>query len=146
MKKIILAALTVLMMFTFVGCSGALHDGPATIVITFKDGGVLTLTDCGGPGIKVDGSPFSWTGGSSVTLEGYGPVYNITENGSGLPDWAVNQNPWTGTDTGSNPTAGSIGDYPAGFDAPAKLAIDGVEAWVPYKKGGDATYSWNDRK
>ena len=135
MKKIILAALTVLMMFTFVGCSGALHDGPATIVITFKDGGVLTLTDCGGPGVEVNGSPFAWNGGIPVTLEGYGPVYNIaaTADNFGNGDWVSGQTPF-------------LDAYPAGFDASAKLAIGGVEAWVPYKKGGDATYSWNDRK
>lgn len=135
MKKIILAALTVLMMFAFVGCSGDLHDGPATIVITFKDSGVLTLTDCGGPGVTVDGSPFSWNAGSPVTLEGYGPVYNIAATADNFAngDWVSGQTPF-------------LDAYPAGFDASAKLSIGGVEAWVPYKKGGEATYSWNDRK
>ncbi len=135
MKKIILTALAVLMMFGLVGCSGDLHDGPATIVISFKDGGVLTLTDCGGPNVVVDGSPFSWNGGTSVKLEGYGPVYNIsaTADNFGNGDWVSSQSPF-------------LGAYPEGFDASAKLAIAGTEAFVPYKKGGNATYSWNDRK
>ena len=138
MKKIILTALTVLMMFAFVGCSGDLHDivyNVTSIEITFKDGGVLTLTDCGGAGVTVDGSPFSWNGGTSVTLEGDGPVYKVTATadnfGNGV--WALFESPFHNK-------------YPEGFNSSAKLSIGGVEGFVPYKKGGNATYSWNDRK
>ena len=51
----------------------------------------------------------------------------------GYGEWVSSQSPF-------------LGAYPEGFDASAKLAIAGTDAFVPYKKGGNATYSWNNRK
>ena len=130
MKKIILAALAVLMMLCFVGCGEHIVSSTK---ITFKDGSVLELVGVGSVGMVIDGSPFSWTGGSAATVEGSGYSYTVTENGDNGQSWVSTETPFNGA-------------YPEGFDASAKLKIGSEEGWVPYKVGGSVSFVWNNRK
>ena len=81
MKKIILAALTVLMMFAFVGCSGTLHDyvdpppaGYWFYVDVGADTTSLILNEAGGQtsDMTIDVSAgsvyYNYTGGSGCTV------------------------------------------------------------------------------
>lgn len=140
MKKIVLALFAAAaMFFGLTGCSGDLHDGPATVVLTVPAsnatfaGSVITLTNVGGNGLKVDGSFFSWDGGSSTELTGFGPEYQLTTNGHNTASWIAEQSPFTG-------------NYPDGADSTAKLKFGAEEGFICFKKGGTYTFDWTTRK
>jgi len=118
-----------------------------SVEITFTDStGKLTLTNVTvWKGLKssINGSNFAWNGGSAVefTANSKDEVIKVTAT-AGTPQWAIDQNPWTGTNTKDNPTAGKVGSYPAGTDTPAKVTFGGDALWVPFSKTTDTSFDF----
>ena len=130
---------------------------PSVLIIKNSfDNSELKLIDLVGFEGAVDGSNWSWNsdkGGKAFNGEkDQNPKVTsstgifVVDATTATPDWVMNQQPWTGTDTAGNSSAGSIGAFPEGFDAAYKIKLDKTEAWVPYKKGGKVEFSWLDRQ
>lgn len=136
MKKLSFIVLALALIVGLAGCANGLHDGPSSLTInipaaTSPYGSAttsVTLTDASfADGLAIDGSLFSWCGGSAVTLSGYGPAYTITATSVAAND------SWT---AGQAPAALS------GYNGWAKLKIDGREAWIGFNTNQATTFSW----
>lgn len=130
--------------------TGAISIVPVVskIVITIPEStgyktSTLTITGIGSDGTSVDGSLFSWAGGSVVTLSGAGPVYEITANCTGgYPEWCAKQNLFQNDKEGDGAGLG----LPVGTDCTAKFKIGGAEGWVCFAQGGSYTFDWANLK
>lgn len=130
--------------------TGAISIVPVVskIVITIPEStgyktSTLTITGIGSDGTSVDGSLFSWAGGSVVTLSGAGPVYEITANCTGgYPEWCAKQNLFQNKKEGDGAGLG----LPVGTDCTAKFKIGGAEGWVCFTQGGSYTFDWANLK
>lgn len=109
-----------------------------TLDITFKDGSKLILTDVEvwkGFDSAIDGSVFSWNGGTAGSFKAEAAGDTITvEATADSPNWALEQG------------LEAFETQPEGSDGFAKFAVGGGEGFVPYKVGGTFTYSWADKK
>lgn len=140
MKKLSFILLAMALIVGLAGCANGLHDGPSTLTIvipaaTSSFGSAttsVTITDANfANGETIDGSLFSWCGGSAVTLSGYGPAYTITATSSSTADgWIAAQAPAT----------------LSAYTGWAKLKINGVEAWIGFNTNQATTFSWANRQ
>lgn len=135
MKKLLSIFAAVALLLGLASCDGDLHQEASVTIVNSYDNSEVTITGVGGSGVVVDGSPFSWNGGSAVTLSGFGPDYkiNATADNTGNGDWVSTQTPFTG-------------NYPTGADSSMKLKFGSVEGWICYKKGGSYTFAWTDKQ